>query len=87
MKKTFFLALALFGFILAGCIGNTQANLNAASPSGEAAVPIPATKNTIFAMDEIAKHDQAGNCWMVINGKVLDLSDFSSHPGGSAYLP
>ena len=36
---------------------------------------------------EVAKHNKADDCWMVIKGKVYDLSKFKDeHPGGSAYV-
>jgi len=30
---------------------------------------------------EIVRHDRPGDCWVVIHGKVYDLSNFV-HPGG-----
>ncbi len=35
---------------------------------------------------EVAKHSVSGNCWMILNGNVYDLSVYVSHPGGSGYL-
>ena len=36
---------------------------------------------------EVAKHNTAGDCWVVLGGKVFDLTAFSpSHPGGSALV-
>lgn len=39
-----------------------------------------------LTLSEVAKHSKSNNCWMVINGKVYDLSVYVSHPGGSGYL-
>jgi len=41
----------------------------------------------ILTIEEVARHGAADDCWMVIYGKVLNLTAFSSHPGGSAYVP
>ena len=37
------------------------------------------TQSTIksFSMDEVSKHNQKGDCWLVINNKVYDVSEFS----------
>lgn len=33
--------------------------------------------------DEISKHTEVGDCWIVIEGKVYDVSEFMKrHPGG-----
>lgn len=36
-----------------------------------------------YTMAEVAKHNTEGDCWCVVNGQVLDLTDFlADHPGG-----
>lgn len=41
----------------------------------------------MLSMREIRKHNSAQDCWVVIHGKVWDLSKFhSAHPGGSAII-
>jgi len=47
-----------------------------ATPKGDA----------IFTLDEIGQHISQGDCWLLIDGKVYDVSDYSSHPGGPALL-
>ncbi|KAH7101922.1 acyl-CoA dehydrogenase NM domain-like protein [Auriculariales sp. MPI-PUGE-AT-0066] len=40
-----------------------------------------------FTTDEIAKHNKSGDLWVIIDGKVYDLSKFQNlHPGGLAAL-
>jgi cytochrome b involved in lipid metabolism len=42
---------------------------------------------TAWTMEEIAKHNTSADCWMVLEDKVLNLSNFSSiHPGKAAYF-
>jgi hypothetical protein len=41
------------------------------------------TQTTEFSWCEIVKHDTPGDCWIVIEGNVYDVSDFAEnhHPG------
>jgi predicted heme/steroid binding protein len=39
-----------------------------------------------YTMEEVAKHDNKDDCWLVINGKVYDVTEFNQHPGGDAIL-
>merc|ERR1719282_1190232 len=36
-----------------------------------------------LTMEEVAKHTTKGDCWVVVNGEVLNVTNFrSEHPGG-----
>lgn len=36
----------------------------------------------IISKDEVAKHKTATDCWIIVNGKVYDVSGFlKDHPG------
>lgn len=40
-----------------------------------------------YTLEEIAKHDNVDDCWLVLDRKVYDVTEFvSSHPGGKAIL-
>ncbi|KAL2918137.1 hypothetical protein HK105_202064 [Polyrhizophydium stewartii] len=40
-----------------------------------------------ITLDEVAKHNSASDCWVVIHGSVYDLTAFlSEHPGGSKVI-
>lgn len=40
-----------------------------------------------FSMEEIAKHDNAQSCWLLIDNKVYDVTQFiPNHPGGAEIL-
>ncbi len=37
----------------------------------------------VLTWEEIEKHVQVGDCWIVINNRVYDVSNFMTrHPGG-----
>ena len=41
------------------------------------------TPSVALTMDELAKHDSANSCWLLINGKIYDVTSFiAAHPGG-----
>merc|ERR1719147_28221 len=39
-----------------------------------------------FTKEEIAKHKEEGDLWIVVGGRVLDVSKFEDHPGGPDVL-
>lgn len=40
-----------------------------------------------FSLADVAKHNNADDCWTTINGVVYDVTDFiSQHPGGKEIL-
>ncbi|MBN2517387.1 MAG: cytochrome b5 domain-containing protein [Candidatus Altiarchaeota archaeon] len=40
-----------------------------------------------YTIGEISAHDSREDCWLLISGKVYDVTDFiQSHPGGTAIL-
>jgi len=46
-----------------------------------------ATGRATFDMAEVAKHTTKEDCWIVINGVVMDVTTFiSEHPGGETVL-
>jgi cytochrome b involved in lipid metabolism len=59
-----------------------------ASEAALAAVtPVAAVSAAPITMDMVAQHASATDCWMVINGKVIDVSNFvGKHPGGEVIL-
>merc|ERR1719499_2095843 len=56
--------------------------------SGAAAAPAQVAANGVgggggYTMEEVAKHTTKQDCWVVVNGEVLDVTSFlSEHPGG-----
>lgn len=49
---------------------------------------VSVTRSTpTYTMAEVARHDSPADCWVVVNGGVVDVTSFlHSHPGGVAAL-
>jgi len=63
----------------AGCGNSTQTNATPSQTGGNA------TRSITSA--EVAAHNTQSDCWMIIDGKVYDLTSFiSMHPGGPAMI-
>jgi len=82
--------------------GGTQGNGQAAPGGGEGANASGGNASTdggngpgsggqgdlrTFTLEEVAKHAVKGDCWMVIGGRVLNLSGYTTHPGGDTFVP
>jgi len=45
------------------------------------------TSPVTFALEEVARHDSPSDCWLIIHGKVYDVTKWvPRHPGGSMIL-
>jgi hypothetical protein len=52
-----------------------------------AAIPVPGSPGVLLTPAEVAKHDSAGSCWVIIGGKVYDLTSYILiHPGGAGQI-
>ena len=76
--------MKLLAVIIISLISITPAN---AASSGGGSAPAPAQKpvstNLPLTLDEVKKHNSAGDCWSIIDGDVYDLTNWvDSHPGG-----
>jgi len=42
------------------------------------------SKDASYTLEEVAKHNKESDCWVVVNGQVLDVTKFlPDHPGGA----
>ncbi|KAL3536669.1 hypothetical protein ACH5RR_000035 [Cinchona calisaya] len=45
------------------------------------------TNHRVHVFEDVAMHDKKGDCWLIISGKVYDVSSFlDDHPGGDEVL-
>ncbi|MFT4294996.1 MAG: cytochrome b5-like heme/steroid binding domain-containing protein [Micropruina sp.] len=57
---------------------------SSASASRSPSASGTASAKQSYTLDEVKKHNSAGDCWAAINGGVYDLTGWvSQHPGGS----
>merc|ERR1719174_998510 len=55
-----------------------------AAPAAGASAPAAAAPAAAgFTKEEVAKHSTKASCWVILNDRVLDVTDFlKDHPGG-----
>jgi hypothetical protein len=82
-------AVAVAYFLAAGLLpgrGDGGGGSGAVSPTPATGPTGQATQsggNAVVAAAEVAKHNSTGDCWIIVNNKVYDVSSYlRSHPGG-----
>jgi len=65
--------------------GSYEDNMNKGTGGGAAAAPAAGGGGGGggYTLEEVAKHTTKTDCWVVVNGEVLNVTSFlSEHPGG-----
>jgi cytochrome b involved in lipid metabolism len=97
MESSLVLPIIIAAFVL---IGTTLYFISAKSKSKAVTNKIPPKKPVIqkkskeelkmegpFSLDEIAKHNSSEDCWIIVDGKVYDVTEYiDEHPGGDTIL-
>nr|GAT57771.1 fumarate reductase [Mycena chlorophos] len=69
---------------VAGQLGAPKADApKADAPKAAAPASGPSSGGKTFTMEEVAKHNKKDDIWVVVDGEVLDVTNFlGDHPGG-----
>jgi len=80
-------AILTAGLVFYGKGQNASPGANSTGTQPAASVSLGPTGTLTLNMAEVAKHNKASDCWMVINNKVYVLTQaISTHPGGAASI-
>lgn len=86
LKKSGVVILTVFltSLVFGAC--TQQKTTSQASPT-PTSVAQAVSNETIFTLDEIAKHNSKSSCYLAIDGNVYDVTSFiPRHPGGEKIL-
>ena len=75
----------ILGVIFAGCIAEDESPSPVPSEQQGTPTPQPEVQKT-FCLEEVAQHNSAHDCWIVIQGKVYNVTTIPCHGGGAGPL-
>jgi len=83
-------AVAVGCFLAAGLLSGCGDGGSALSqtPTGAATrQPTESGANAVLSAAEVAKHNSSSDCWLIIENKVYDVSEYlGTHPGGCGII-
>jgi cytochrome b involved in lipid metabolism len=79
------LAAIILGLLFAGCIKEDETPSTVQPEQQETSTPQIGEQNT-FSLEEVAEHTSAQDCWIVVNGKVYNVTTVPGHGGGAGTL-
>lgn len=86
-NKSIIISLFLGATILLNGCTNTSNIVNPQTPSSPENPQTQLSSENQYTLQEVAKHKSASDCWMIIEGKVYNVtSEIARHPGGDAIL-
>lgn len=76
---TIVISLVTAGLVTHELLKNTGNNITGRATS--------LNRGVVLSFQEVAKHNSTGDCWLIINNNVYNVSGYlSSHPGGVAVI-
>ena len=86
------LDIVVYGLVLLAALFVAKRLLSSPSPAPTASKPArldiaKPTPHKVFSPEEVAKHNTRDDCWLIIEGRVYDVSQYvPDHVGGDAIL-
>ncbi len=66
---------------------DSSGSIDDTTTAPDSATETAGAKVTIYTLEEVSKHNARGDCWTVIDGNVVDITDyFGMHPNGDNSL-
>jgi len=75
--------------LLSGCgdAGDGGSALSQTPTGATTQQPTESGANVILSAAEVAKHNSSSDCWLIIENKVYDVSEYlGTHPGGRGII-
>jgi cytochrome b involved in lipid metabolism len=79
------LAAIILGLLFAGCLEEDATPSTVQPEQQETSTPQTGEQNT-FSLEEVAQQTSAQDCWIVVNGKVYNVTTIPCHGGGAGTL-
>jgi cytochrome b involved in lipid metabolism len=76
-----FIGMAMFS----GCVEENETPSTMQPEQKDSHTPQTGEQNT-FSLEEVAQHNSAQDCWIVVHGKVYNVTTIPCHGGGARTL-